>query len=331
MRIARKIWTPLMSAQDGRDYDEFVDRAEGGHYAQTRAWADVAMAGRPCRVCYFLARDDAGTVVASALVQRPLVVQLPSPLGIVDRGPVCTCVMDLSEAARGLASTARRHGVARLTVMPYWSGDNAARAEEALSDARFRQAQNLTGAHAVTMRLALAGQSDDQILAGKDKLRYELRRALKSGARTRRGEAADVGVLERLEAQLNASQGRGPRPAAWFRALAHLLGNTHDDRAALFLCECDGEPVSAVLVLRHQRLAVFVAGASVPSHRSYSKMALPLFEAVRWARTVGCATFDLGGVPMDQDLDPKRLAVARFKYLFAKDRISLVRQHTRWF
>ena len=59
-------------------------------------------------------------------------------------------------------------------------------------------------------------------------------------------------------------------------------------------------------------------------------MALPMMAAVRWARDEGCTTFDLGGIPMEGDTDEKRAQIAQFKFDFAKERVSLVRQHARW-
>jgi lipid II:glycine glycyltransferase (peptidoglycan interpeptide bridge formation enzyme) len=51
---------------------------------------------------------------------------------------------------------------------------------------------------------------------------------------------------------------------------------------------------------------------------------------MRWARDAGCARFDLGGVPLEDDRDPKRNAIARFKHVFDPERVRLVREHAGW-
>jgi len=83
--------------------------------------------------------------------------------------------------------------------------------------------------------------------------------------------------------------------------------------------------------LRHANMAVYVAGASILEARPFSKTALPLVAAARWARDAGCDTFDLGGVPMQGDTDEKRIAIAQFKRDFAKTPVRLVHEHARWF
>jgi lipid II:glycine glycyltransferase (peptidoglycan interpeptide bridge formation enzyme) len=190
--------------------------------------------------------------------------------------------------------------------------------------------QELDGAHASTLRVDVGGKDDDAILAGSErkKLRYELKNAEKAGARVRRGGAEDVAILARLDAELAAAQGRHER-GAWFAAIAEYL-REDPARGALLVCEHEGTAVSAVLVLRHATTAVYCAGASVVAQRPFSKTALPLVEAARWARDAGCATFDLGGVPLEGDDDPKRAAIAQFKRDFSKTPVQLVREHARW-
>ena len=82
--------------------------------------------------------------------------------------------------------------------------------------------------------------------------------------------------------------------------------------------------------MRHGALATYAWGASVPEKLPFSKAIPALVAAIRWARDVGCATFDLGGIPLDGDSDPKRNAIATFKYDFDKQRVRLVREHSGW-
>jgi lipid II:glycine glycyltransferase (peptidoglycan interpeptide bridge formation enzyme) len=322
-----------LSPDDARDSDAFVGEAAGGHAAQTRAWASVATAGRRLVPFHFLARDAAGAVVGAALVLRPRVVgQLAGPVAIVERGPVVAQPQDLSRVIPALVRAAQKHGVVRVQVMPYWADAEADVATRALAASRMRDVQSLDGAHAATLRIDIANKSDDEILAGKDKkkLRYELKHAEKLGARVRRGGAGDMATLARLYGALMASQSKHGKPSVWFDvAAAHLLAEGRSN-GALFTCDHDGETLSAVLVSRHAKIATFLMGASIPAQRPFSKMALPLVAAIRWARDEGSAIFDLGGVPMEGDADEKRASIAQFKFDFAKTRVKLVHEHARW-
>ena len=330
------VWGSALGDRDARDYAALVEEARGAHYAQTIAWASVAVAGRRRHARFFLARRG-GRAIGAAVVLRPRAWgPLLAPIAIVERGPVCADPSDLEIVVRALAREARRHGVARISVMPYWAGDDAVVAEAALARAGFRDVQARDGAHARTVRVDVGGRSDAEILAGPErkKLRYELRNAEREGIVVRRSNSArDFAILARLDEALARSQGRRPRARAWFDAAGAYL-REDERRGALFVCEpsgASGEAISAALVLAHAKLALYVAGASQIGPRSFSKMASPLFAAAQWARDVGAEALDLGGVPLEGDDDPKRVAIAQFKRDFSKTNVRLVGEHARWF
>ncbi len=318
-----------LSGRDAEDYDRFVSEARGAHYSQARSWADVATAGRPLRARYFLARDG-GKVVGCGLVLQPSAVGLRAPVAHLERGPVCDDPERVAEVARALCRAARLRGIARTSIMPYWSGDEAEAVERALARVRFTSVQQLDGAHVYTLRLAIGGKKDADILAGGERrsLRSELKQAEKQGARVRLGGPEDVATFARLHGDLMGRQGKSTKPPVFFERLEGQIGEGRP--AGLFVCEHQGDAVAAVLVVRHAKQATFVMGASDGSRRPFTKMAPALMSAIRWARDTGCEVFDLGGVPMPDDKDEKRVAIARFKYDFATAPVRLVGEHARW-
>ncbi len=327
------LWSASPAGADADAFDRFVDTASGGHYAQARAWAPVAVVGRPMRARYVLAREQ-GRVVGAALVMRPYVRGIPLPFAMIERGPVCNDPSDVGRVAAAMAVAARRHGVGRLQVMPYWAGEDATRVETALLRARFRLVHAFDSAHAMTLRLEIEKKSDDAILAGKDReaLRRKLRQAEKAGATVRRGTPEDMRKLEDLHGELMRGQARSDKPRAFFERLAaSLVADSKGGRGALFLCTHEAETISALFAILHGRVATFVLGATSSVQRSISKMALPMMAAIRWARDEGASTFDLGGIPVDGDTDEKRAQIAQFKFDFAKTKVPLVREYARWF
>lgn len=322
-------WTDALGDDDARAYDQFVDEARSGSYAQSRPWAAVARAGRQVTPRFFIARRE-GRILGAALVLRAHVLGVPAPVAIVERGPVTQSIDDLPDVLRALRGAAALSGIAHLRVMPYWSGRDAARAERRIRDAGFRADHSFRSAHARTLRVNLRTADVEAIFAGREhkSMRAELRRARRAGTSARRGDAADLDVLARLHGALMRAQRRPSKPPAFFAALARLVDR---ERAAVFVGEHEGGIVSAVLVARHGALATYIAGASSPERRGFSKTAPAMVAAVEWAHRAGCAFFDLGGIPMEGDPDAKRRAIAHFKLDFAKTPIALVREHTRWF
>jgi len=322
-------WDADWGEEDAADYDALVLRSPAGHPAQTRPWAEIARAGALVTTRFALVRDGRDAVGA-ALVQRPSWAGLRLPWAAVERGPVVREPGALAEVTRVLRRALRRRGVARLRVMPYWSDEGAATAEAALRDAGLRDVQRPDGAHACTLRVALGGRPDAQLFAGGDReqLRKRIRQAERAGAVARRGVDRDWDAVPSLYRAMMAAQGRRDRPAAWWAALRRHVAD--ESRGALFVCEAGGGTVAAAVVLRHGAQATFGWGASVTEDLPFSKSVPALVAAIRWARDAGCERFDLGGVPLEDDRDPKRNAIARFKLVFDPHRVRLVREHAGW-
>jgi hypothetical protein len=322
-------WSPHWRGTDERDYEAFVLASPAGHPAQTRAWTEVALAPGWVAPLLALVRDGR-KVLGAALVLRRRVAGLGMPWAWIERGPVTSDVASLGPVLRAIARDLRRRGVARLRVMPYWADEDAERAEQELRSIGMRDVQTIDGPHAWTIRLDLAGKSGSALFAGgsREQLRRRARVAEKAGAVGRRGTPDDWTRLRTMHADLMSGQGRRDRSGTWWDAVRRYASD--ESRGALFASEFQGRTISAAVILRHGPRAVFAWGASVPDHLPFSK-ALPAFvAAIRWARDTGCTTFDLGGVPLADDPDPKRNAIAAFKYAFDRRRVRLVREHAGW-
>jgi hypothetical protein len=327
----RVTWSRTLTAEGRESWDAFVDSASSGAYAQAAAYAKLGTAGRAFSPRWFVARDSGARIIGSALVLRatgPL--GLPLPAAVVERGPVCA-LSDLRQVLDALHRKARSRGIVRLSVMPYFADEAATRAEEILASAGFRVDHAFSSAHARTLRVPLTGKTKGAIFAGKDgqQVRQKANGAVKAGATTRKGGPQDVPALKALYATMMEDQRRPTKADAYFDALTHHL-RAFPERAALFLTEHQGDVVSAAFITRHGAVATYVMGASSSDERGFTKAAPTFVAAADWALEQGCAVFDLGGIPMEGDTDPKRLSIASFKSKFARTPTTLVREHVIW-
>jgi lipid II:glycine glycyltransferase (peptidoglycan interpeptide bridge formation enzyme) len=331
-------WVRELTGGELAEYRSFVLAARGGHYVQLPAWDAVTRSVRKIATRYLLVRrrEESGELrlIGAARVTRPVALALPLPVGAVERGPVVADLADLPAVIGALASTAARHGIARLTAMPYWADDEAQEATRILAESGWKDAQEADGAHARTLRLPLAASTDAgeapvELFAGKEReaLRRKLRQAEKAGATVRQGGAEAIEPLHALHTALMTGQGKHGRPRAYFEALHQAFVEPGD--GAFFLAEHQGETLAALFVVRHGAVATFVLGASSGVERSFSKMAPPMAAAARWAREQGCSVFDLGGIPAPGDADEKRASIAQFKLDFAKTPVTLAHEHAR--
>lgn len=326
------VWSSKLSVADGEAYDSFAASARGGHYSQTRHWAKIATAAKPCAPRYFLARRD-GRVVGAALVLRTRILgALALPFAQIERGPVCDDPEDLPDVLESLLDQTRRHGILRLSVMPYWADEARPRIERLLKERGFSDVQSYAGSHVRALRLDLSSLSADGPFAGSEftKLRKELRRSERAGATSRRGREEDVDKFRGMLEQRLRSEGRRVPPKSYYDALKDYFLSCESQRA-MFVGDYEGEAVSAIFVTRHGPIAAYVAGASSARELSFSKMVQPMSCAVLWAKEQGSASFDFGGMPMQGDTDPKRNSIALFKRSFSRTEIALVHEHVRWF
>jgi lipid II:glycine glycyltransferase (peptidoglycan interpeptide bridge formation enzyme) len=328
-------WKSSLSEAEGREYDAFVLASPAGHHAQTRAWADVARAGGNVKARFALVREPAGpsapgALVGAAMILRACAAGVVLPWAWIERGPVVANVEQVAPVTTAIASAARRRGVAHLGVMPYWTRDAAVLAEQWLHGIGFRDVQQPDGAHVCTLRIAVGGLNDAQLFAGKSKeqVRWRAKQAEKAGARARRGTREDWSTLRALHGAMMRAQGKRESSPAWWAAVQRLAAD--DSRGSLHVCDHDGRVVAGCVVLRHGPLATYAWGASVADKLPFSKAIPSLVASIRWARDVGCATFDLGGIPAESDTDAKRNAIATFKLDFDKERVRLVHRHARW-
>jgi len=323
--------TEALTPGDAEAFDAFVLSATWGHFSQSSRFLPLSIAGRPVRPLFFLARRG-GVVVGAAIVLQSKAGPVPLPVGWTERGPVCE-IDDLPDVVEALRKAALKRGIARLGVMPYVAGESVERASGHLRACGFRDVQKFDGAHVSTLRLDVGGKTDDQLFVGGERkgLRQRIVQAEKAGATVRSGGARDVERLKRLHEAMMAAQEKSSKSNAWFGALETWLGREGSESAhgRLFLCEHDSETLAAAWVVKHGPIATFVVGASSGAPRKFTKTVLPLVAAAKWCRDNGGTTFDLGGVPAEEDTDPKRTQIAHFKFEFEKKRVPLVHEHQR--
>jgi hypothetical protein len=323
------VLTTELTAADARAYDAFVAEAAGGHYTQTRPWAAVAIAGKPFVPLFFLTRR-AGKVIGAAVLLQTRLGLVPLPVAQSERGPVVAAVEDMADVVAALRRCCLKRGILRLSLMPYWYGEAAGQITTQLATAGFADCQHFSGRHVRSLRLDLTALDADHLFAasGLAKVRQNIGRAERAGASARPGTRADMAAFRALNEQLLAQEGRHAPDPAWYDALGDFFcgGN-----GAVFVCEYEGEVVSAILITLHNGIATYALGASSGRAMRCSKTVLAMAQAIGWARQTGAHSFDMGGVPMPGDPDKKRASIAEFKFSYSRSEITLVHEHRRWF
>ena len=151
-----------------------------------------------------------------------------------------------------------------------------------------------------TIKVRVDRPDDDLLAAMKPKTRYNVRLATRRGVVVRRGSIDDLPAFYAMLAETSMRDRFGIHEIEYFRDMLDVFG----DDAALLLAELDGEPAAGALVVRHGTEAVYMYGASATRLQRHMAAYLIQFEAMRWARSIGCVIYDLWGIP-DDDAGPE--------------------------
>jgi lipid II:glycine glycyltransferase (peptidoglycan interpeptide bridge formation enzyme) len=158
--------------------------------------------------------------------------------------------------------------------------------------------------------------SEAELLAGmKQKTRYNLRLAERKSVIVRPGAANDLDLLYRLYAETSVRDGFVIRPASYYRDAwgSFMAAGLAQPFIAEVIEGGAAQPVAALVVFRFARTAWYMYGMSSAAHRDKMPNHLLQWEAIRWAKAQGCATYDFWGAPGELNENDSMWGVWKFK------------------
>ena len=162
-----------------------------------------------------------------------------------------------------------------------------------------------------TVLLDLTRPEDDILAAMKQKTRYNIRLAGRKGVVTRPGTSEDFPTIASMYKETAGRDDFAIRPATYYLDAWQTLYDA--GLAYPFIAEFNGQPIAAIIVVRSGRRAIYMYGASLNEERQRMPNHLLQWDAIRWARSAGCTTYDFWGAP-DEFVESDRLwGVWRFK------------------
>lgn len=142
-------------------------------------------------------------------------------------------------------------------------------------------------------------ESEEQILARmKSKTRYNIRLSEKKEVSIRQLDNIDP-FYKLLENTADRSE-FGIHTREYYQAVFDLFYPSGECK--LFMAEYQEQPLASIMVFVHGKRCWYFYGASSDEHRDRMPTYLVQWEAMRLAKEQGCLTYDLWGVP-DEDQD----------------------------
>ena len=145
----------------------------------------------------------------------------------------------------------------------------------------------------------------------KPKTRYNVRLGSKKGVSIRLGGVEDVDALYAMYDETARRDGFIIRPIDYYRdAWSSLI---LAKLAQPLIAEIDGEAVAGLIAFRFGSRAWDMYGMSRDAHRDKMPNHLLQWEAIRWARSMGCTVYDWWGAPNELSESDPMWGVYRFK------------------
>jgi peptidoglycan pentaglycine glycine transferase (the first glycine) len=279
-------------------WDQFVAGHSQAHILQSSAWGRL-------KSQFGWSDERVGLTWQNNLVAGAQVLyrRLPGGLGrlaYVPKGPLAdwTAKGQVAALLGELDRAVQARGAIALTIEPdltdesHWC--------DSLRTLGF--ARSMFGAIQPRSTLIVDISPTEETILGtmKSKTRYNVRLAARKGVKVREAEETDLPAFHTLMATTAARDSFGVHTPAYYEAAYRLF--VPQGWARLLLAEAAGIPVAALMVFALPPRSWYFYGASGDDHREKMPTYLLQWEAMRWAKSVGCTTYDLWGIP-DEDTE----------------------------
>jgi peptidoglycan pentaglycine glycine transferase (the first glycine) len=272
-----------MSLISTSEWDRFLAGYPEAHILQTSAWGDLKSS-----FGWQVERIQAGFSGAQILFRR---LPLGFSIGYIPKGPVGQDWTALWPEIDRLC--AARHAILLKVEPDGWEEDQPVFAEQLKG---FRPG-GIPVQPRRTIILALEGPETAWLERMKQKTRYNIRLAEKKDICVR--PSTDVDAFYQMMQATGRRDGFGVHSLSYYRRafeLFHPYGQVE-----LFRADYQGKPLAGLMVFARGKRAWYFYGASTDVERSRMPAYLLQWEAMRWAARQGCTSYDLWGIPDEEE------------------------------
>jgi lipid II:glycine glycyltransferase (peptidoglycan interpeptide bridge formation enzyme) len=311
--------------KDLKRWAEFVLNQKTGTLFQMPFWADVYQPRTHRWIFYW--GEEAGQIRICALIRGKKIPYWGFDY-VIERGPVCDEEQALLAGIGEILKYLKKEKAISLRVNPYWEFPAGMRIEEGLVSLGFQPFQRKEDIHYQTIAVDLKKDQNELFKNLRKTTRYEIKRAQKLGLTVRSTDNREdlwlfYELLKKTGAKKNFDIPQYP-------FLLNLWENVlkKQKMGALLMTHYHGDTISGLILLKHGLWGVYSWGASDPDFKvKVSRAHLGLWEGMLWAKSQGCALFDMGGLAGSEYKDAGMGNVDFFKTGFGGELCRLVKIH----
>ena len=263
-------------------WDRFVEDHPEAHILQTSPWGELksAFGWQPRYV-------QRGTVGALVLFRR---LPLGMSIGYIPRGPIGSGDL-ANDFWPALDDLCKKERAIFLRVEPnVW---------EPVSDDFYHThlpgfvPSEQTIQPPRTLLIDLEKDEDEILMAMKSKTRYNIRLAARKDVVVQ--ESDDIDAFHRMMLTTGERDEFGVHSRDYYQRAYDCFAPR--GACVLLLAEFEHQPLAGLMAFAHGDTAWYFYGASTDQERNRMPTYLLQWEAMRWAKKIGCRVYDLWGVP----------------------------------
>lgn len=315
-----------MTAQ-ATDWNKIINDLPGAHFLQTSEWAQVKHeVGWKAHELVWRG-DDRQITGAAQILERSMRLLRYGPrfsVGYAPRGPLINWqdATRRASALDALENHARKSNLVFVKIDPEvvmgYGVKQPEKPEESMGLEIVKELHQRGWRYSPeqiqfknTMLLDLLGSEEDWLARMKQKTRYNIRLAIKSGVTVRKAGIDDLPMLYTMYAETANRDGFIIRPQNYYLDVWTRFINA--GMAEGLVAEYDGTPLAGLIYFHLGARAWYVYGMSRNLQREKMPNYLLQWEAMRAAHAKGCQVYDLWGAPDTFNAKNPMFGVYRFK------------------
>ena len=310
-----------------KEYQEFLESHEKGHYAQSLEWAKVKSDWKNEII---IIRDEKGKIKASLSLLIRKLPYINYSIMYAPRGPVCN--PDDEESFKELIKKADEIAKKYKSFMLKMDPDILVSNNEFKNMAKkygFKIEEKIKDVNTLlqprfVFRLDLKGKTEDEVFASfHSKTRYNIRLATKKGVTIREGKRENLQQFQDILETTGTRDGFYIRNKEYFEKLYDSFDSKH---LKLVFADYQGKPIACVLNIFYGNKEWYLYGGSLNEHRNVMSTYLLQWEMIKQAIERNMDCYDFRGV-CATDATHYNEGLYRFKKGFNADFVEFIDMH----
>ena len=310
-----------------KEYQEFLEKHEKGHYAQSLEWAKIK---NEWQNEVIIIRDNQGNIKGSMSILIRKLPYINQSLMYSPRGPVCD--IDDEETFKKLIEEAdilaKKYKAFMLKMDPDILASNQTfknmakkygfKVEEKIKDV------NTLLKPRYVFRLDLKGKTEEEVFNSfHSKTRYNIRLATRKGVKLREGTKCDLDEFQKILETTGSRDGFYIRKKEYFEKFFDSFDEKH---LKLVFAEYENKPISCVLNIFYGNKEWYLYGGSLNEHRNLMSTYLLQWEMIKQAIERNMDCYDFRGVCATDETHYNE-GLYRFKKGFNADFVEFMDMH----